>query len=96
MASLEERIDALTEAQLRHGLEVFRSKLRAAEAAYLNACVHCGLCADSCHYYRTEPALDNVPARKLDHVAAAFKRRPAGPVPGRRARPFDRAMVRAC
>lgn len=99
MASIEERIDALTEVQLRHGMEVFRSKLREAEAAYLNACVHCGLCAESCHYYRTEPALDNVPARKLDHVAAAFKRHftTAGRlVPGLvGARPFDRAMVRA-
>lgn len=99
VASIEERIDALTEVQLRHGMEVFRSKLREAEAAYLNACVHCGLCAESCHYYRTEPALDNVPARKLDHVAAAFKRHftTAGRlVPGLvGARPFDRAMVRA-
>ncbi|MGV8039072.1 MAG: (Fe-S)-binding protein [Thermoanaerobaculaceae bacterium] len=99
MASIEERIDALSEAQLRHGMEVFRSKLREAEATYLNACVHCGLCAESCHYFRTEPSLENVPARKLDHVAAAFKRHftTAGRlVPGLvGARPFDRAMVRA-
>ncbi|HPC82184.1 MAG TPA: (Fe-S)-binding protein [Thermoanaerobaculaceae bacterium] len=99
MASIEERIETLTEEQLRHGLAVFRAKLRAPEAAYLNACVHCGLCADSCHYYRTEPVLDNVPAHKLDHVAAAFKRHftAAGRLaPGLvGARPFDRTMVRA-
>ena len=46
-----------------------------------------------------DPTLENVPARKLDHVAAVFKRHftAAGRlVPGIvGARPFDRAMVRA-
>lgn len=99
MASLQERIDSLTEHDLQRGLEVFRSRLREAEATYLNACVHCGLCAESCHYFRTEPALENVPARKLEHVAAVFKRHftAAGRLlPGLvGARRFDREMVRA-
>ncbi|HNX49339.1 MAG TPA: (Fe-S)-binding protein [Thermoanaerobaculaceae bacterium] len=99
MTTIEARIDALTEPELQHGLEVFRSRLRAAEASYLNACVHCGLCAESCHYFRMEPTLENVPARKLDLVAAVFKRhftaagRLAPALVG--ARPFDREMVRA-
>lgn len=99
MASIEERIDALTEGDLQRGLDVFRSKLRGAEAAYLNACVHCGLCAESCHYFRREPVLDNIPGRKLDRVTAVFKRHftTAGRLlPGLvGARRFDRAMVRA-
>jgi Fe-S oxidoreductase len=72
---LEERLEALTEADFARGLEVFRSKLREAEASYLNSCVHCGLCADSCHYHRATPELENVPARKLEHVAAVFRGR---------------------
>jgi Fe-S oxidoreductase len=96
--ALERRIEALTDADLARGFDVFRSKLRAAEAAYLSSCVHCGLCAESCHYYRTSPELENVPARKLDHVAAAFRRHAT--VAGRMlprlvgARAFDREMVR--
>jgi Fe-S oxidoreductase len=96
---VEQRIGALTDADFERGLEVFRSKLRAAEASYLNACVHCGLCADSCHYYRTEPSLDNIPAQKLNLATAVFRRHFT--VAGRLlpgvvdARPFDREMVRA-
>jgi Fe-S oxidoreductase len=59
---------------LQKGLEVFRARLQEADVAYLNACVHCGLCADSCHYYRMDPQLENIPARKLDLVAQVFKR----------------------
>ena len=96
---LESRLEALTEADFRRGMEVFRAKLGAAEASYLNTCVHCGLCAESCHYYRASAELENVPARKLDHVAAAFRRHAtaAGRVlPGLvGARAFDRDLVRA-
>lgn len=98
-ASLESRISALTDADLARGFETFRSKLSAAEAAYLGACVHCGLCAESCHYYKASPELENVPARKLDHVAAAFRRHATAAgrlLPGLvGARDFDRELVRA-
>jgi Fe-S oxidoreductase len=78
---------------------VFTSKLTMAEVSYLNSCVRCGLCADSCHYSRSAPELENVPARKLGHIAAAFKAKFA--VLGRLApelvgaRPFDRETARA-
>lgn len=70
---LEQKLAALTEADLAKGLEVFQSKLKAAEVSFLNSCVRCGLCADSCHYHRADPTLENIPARKLDHVASVFK-----------------------
>ena len=70
---LETRLASLTEADFRRGMEVFRAKLGAAEASYLNTCVHCGLCAESCHYYRAEPELENIPAAKLDRIVRVFK-----------------------
>ena len=96
---LEARLDALTEADFQRGLDVFRGKLKAAEASYLNSCVHCGLCADSCHYHRADPTLENMPAHKLDLIASVFKRnfttvgRLAPGLVG--AKPFDREMARA-
>jgi Fe-S oxidoreductase len=99
MDELETRLSALTEAEIESGLGVFKSKLRGAEASYLNSCVHCGLCADSCHYNRAAPELENVPAKKLEHIIAAFKSkftalgRVAPGLVG--ARPFDREMIRA-
>jgi Fe-S oxidoreductase len=96
---IESRIEALTEADFQRGLEVFRGKLREAEASYLNSCVHCGLCAQSCHYYRAEPELENIPAHKLEQIASVFRReftamgRIAPGLVG--ARPLDRDMARA-
>ena len=46
---LDAQLEALTEETLAKGLAVFREHLREAEAGFLNACVRCGLCADSCH-----------------------------------------------
>ena len=96
---LEAQFGALTEETLAKGLEVFRHHLKEAEAGFLNACVRCGLCADSCHYHRTEPALENVPGRKLDHIAAVFKAHftPMGRLaPGLvGAKRLDRDMARA-
>lgn len=65
---------ALETIDLKKGLEVFRARLQEADVAHLNACVHCGLCAESCHYYRMDPQLENVPARKLDLIAQVFRR----------------------
>ena len=96
---LEARLEALTEDDFRKGLEVFRGKLKEAEASYLNSCVHCGLCADSCHYYRMDADLENIPARKLELVSSVFRRHfsPAGRfVPGLvGAKAFDKEMARA-
>jgi len=71
---LESRLEALTETDFQRGLDVFRSKLKEAEASFLNSCVHCGLCAQSCHYFRMEPELENIPVAKLEKVAAVFKK----------------------
>jgi Fe-S oxidoreductase len=96
---LESRLDGLGEADFQRGLAVFRAKLKQADASYLNSCVHCGLCASSCHYHRMDPTLDNVPARKLELIASVFKRnfttmgRLAPALVG--ARPLDREMAKA-
>lgn len=42
--------------------------------AHLNACVHCGLCAESCIYYIATGDERMIPARKVDIVAAVYKR----------------------
>jgi len=95
---IEERLEQLQPEDFRRGLEVFRGRLREAEASYLQTCVRCGLCADSCHYYRADRELESVPAYKLGLATAVFKRhfttmgRLAPGLVG--ARDFDRAMAR--
>jgi Fe-S oxidoreductase len=96
---LESRLDQLGPEDFERGLRVFREKLRGAEASYLQTCVHCGLCAESCHYYRTDGELESIPAYKLDQVVSVFKRRftTVGKLaPGLvGAKPLDRAMAKS-
>jgi Fe-S oxidoreductase len=39
------------------------------------ACVQCGLCADSCHYYLTNPETEAIPAYKAALVTSFYKSR---------------------
>lgn len=95
--ALQERLDRLTEADLGRILASFHGRLRDAEVSGLNTCVRCGLCAGSCHYYRTDGELESIPAYKLDQVVSVFRRhfttigRIAPGLSG--ARSFDRAMA---
>ncbi|MBD3415160.1 MAG: (Fe-S)-binding protein [Candidatus Aminicenantes bacterium] len=54
-------------------LEEFKKRIHQEFAAYLNTCAHCGLCADSCHYYLTSQEHENIPAYKLSLVTQIFK-----------------------
>lgn len=71
---LEEKIKQLKPEDLKKALQVFRGKLNQEYAAYLNSCVHCGLCADSCHYYLTHKDVQSLPAYKLSLVNGIYKK----------------------
>lgn len=70
----EEKINQLKPEDLKKALQVFREKLNHEVVAYLNSCVHCGLCADSCHYYLSHGDLKSLPAYKLSLATKVFKR----------------------
>jgi Fe-S oxidoreductase len=95
---LNERIDALDTAQLDAAIDVFRSKLDHRLSAFLNTCVHCGLCADSCHYFLEsgDPRLQ--PAYKVKLIQMIYQRhlatlgRMTSPLKG--GHEFDRDAIR--
>jgi ferredoxin len=97
--SLDQRLARLTDADLARGLDIFRERLGAAGAAWLQTCVRCGLCAESCHYFLADGETASIPAHKLEQVAAGFRGRftPLGRLaPALAARaPFDRTLARA-
>lgn len=99
LGNLQSKVDSLSEAEMERALGTFRSTLREAEASYLNTCVHCGLCAESCHYFLSDRVPENIPAYKLERVASVFRRkftaagRMAPWLSG--ARDWDRAMAAA-
>ena len=72
-SDLDARLAALTPEEYARGFDRFRARLRDAEAAYLQTCVHCGLCAESCHYYLTDREAESIPAHKLETVAAVYR-----------------------
>jgi Fe-S oxidoreductase len=71
---LEEKIEKLKPEDLKKALQVFREKLNLEYAAHFNSCVHCGLCADSCHYYLTHKDFQSLPAYKLSLAQGIFKK----------------------
>lgn len=55
-------------------LKVLREGLDERTAAFLNACVRCGLCAETCHVYLADREPDSMPAAKVERVARPFRR----------------------
>jgi Fe-S oxidoreductase len=39
----------------------------------LEACARCGLCAESCHYYRAEPKLEHIPAYRSEQLRSVYR-----------------------
>jgi Fe-S oxidoreductase len=95
--ALQARLDALTAEEVERALAVFRENLDHEAAAQLQSCVHCGLCAGTCHYALTHGEPADHPAHKLNLVAAVFRYHFT--LPGRLApgvvgaRPLDARML---
>ncbi len=53
----------------------FLAQTEAHLASYLEACVHCGLCADACHFYTASGDPRHTPAYKLFPIAKAHRSR---------------------
>lgn len=71
---LEERLKNLKPEDFRKALRLFHERIHHEYAAYLNSCVRCGLCSDSCHYYLTDKDVKSLPAYKLSLITKIFKK----------------------
>lgn len=70
----EEKIQNLNVEDREKILEEFKKSIHFDDGAYLNTCAHCGLCADSCHYYIALNDIQSIPAYKLALVTKIFKK----------------------
>ena len=50
-------------------LNRFADSMEARVQAHLNSCVHCGLCAETCHYYLSTGDERYMPANKVEQLA---------------------------
>ncbi len=69
MAQKEIRDDVAADA-----LEILDTRLNLPLTTYLEACTHCGLCAEACHLYRADPADKHIPCFKADKVRKVYQR----------------------
>jgi Fe-S oxidoreductase len=55
-------------------LDVLRDGLDARTAAFLESCVRCNLCAESCHVFLADGEPESMPAAKVERVARLYRR----------------------
>lgn len=67
-------MEKLTKDKISQGLEVLKRDVGSKLLTQVNSCVHCGLCAESCLYYRWKPSEHFVPAKKVDLLSSIYRR----------------------
>jgi Fe-S oxidoreductase len=67
-------MEKLTQEQIDKALKILKMPVDSKLVTHLNACVHCGLCADSCMYYKSMKEDKFIPARKVELVASLYRR----------------------
>ena len=58
----------------KKAVELLNNKLNRKFASYLNSCVRCGLCADSCHYFKADPQSTHIPGYKVEKINRFYRR----------------------
>jgi Fe-S oxidoreductase len=67
-------MDNLTKEQISKGLAVLSAEEDSKLYTHLNACVHCGLCAESCVYYKAFGDPEFIPAKKVELINSIYQR----------------------
>jgi Fe-S oxidoreductase len=55
-------------------LDILRKRLNRQLEASLEVCVRCGLCAESCHYYVSDPKPEYVPAYRAEQLRKIYRK----------------------
>ena len=64
----------LNDENINKALGVFSDPKDGKLITYLNSCVHCGLCAESCMYYLATKDERFIPANKVDLISSIYRR----------------------
>ncbi len=55
-------------------LHVLEKQLNRPLAAALEVCARCGICAEACHYYVSEPKLEHLPVYRAEQLRQVYRR----------------------
>lgn len=64
----------LTDEKAALALDILRQRLNRQLQASLEVCVRCGICADSCHYYISNPKPEHVPAYRAEQLRKVYRK----------------------
>ena len=60
--------------RVRRAKQTFASKLDGRMAVDLETCIHCGMCAEACHFYEATENEAFAPVRKLELLRRFYRR----------------------
>ncbi len=60
--------------RLARAKEVMRRRVGATDAAYLETCLHCGMCAEACHFYVATGEAKYTPIEKVAPLRRVYRR----------------------
>ncbi|CUU08896.1 Fe-S oxidoreductase [Candidatus Thermokryptus mobilis] len=60
---------------LQKALETLEKQLNQPLKTALEVCARCGICAESCHYYVSEPKIEHVPAYRAEQLRKIYRRK---------------------
>lgn len=74
LAQMGQPIEMPAEERVRRAKETFVRKLDRNMALELESCIHCGQCAEACHFYVTTHDPKYTPIKKLDLLKRVYRR----------------------
>jgi len=74
LADMAQATDFSDEERVSRAKAVFAAKLDTPKAVDMESCVHCGLCAEACHFYVTTEDARYTPIHKLDLLKRFYRR----------------------
>lgn len=67
-------MEKLTKQQINNAIKLLKTQPDSKLHTHLNSCVHCGLCAESCMFYKAMHDNRFMPARKVELVSSIYRR----------------------
>ncbi len=62
-----------TNTAVTSAMQVLEKQLNRPLATALEVCARCGICAEACHYYVSEPKLEHVPAYRAEQLRQVYR-----------------------
>jgi Fe-S oxidoreductase len=74
LAARAAKTRATDDERLERAKQVMLREMDGAHAAYLETCLHCGMCAEACHFYLTTEEAKYTPIAKVEPLKKVYRR----------------------